>query len=149
MAYGICCMFMLGYTLLSYSPLNLLTMTTEQLRKQIHVLEYNLNDKGIKIEYVRYTDTDELGTKKTLFLNSEETARQLSIIGSIDSWSDEIVFSINMDGYDMNWVTFLLNFELSQYEALTLAIRHEMEIELKKDSNLLEMDKTIEALKNI
>jgi hypothetical protein len=123
-------------------------MTTEQLRKQIHVLEYNLTDKGIEIKYVRYTDADELGTKKTLWLNSEETARQLSIIGSIDSWEAED-FRLYYNGYPYHWEVFYQEFNLSQWEALTLAIRHEMGIELEKDSNLLEMDKAIDTLKNI
>jgi hypothetical protein len=125
-------------------------MTTEQLRKQIHVLEYNLNDKGIKIEYVRYTDGDELGTKKMLLLNSKETARQLSIIGSIDSWEAQPfrIFSSDWGDDPQDWITFSNTFTFCQWEALTLAIRHEMGKEIEKDSNLLEMDRTIEALKN-
>jgi hypothetical protein len=123
-------------------------MTTEQLRKQIHVLEYNLNDKGIKIEYVRYTDVDELGTKKTLWLTPEGSARQLSAIGSIDSYKED-AFHLFWKGNHYSWEMFVPEFTLSQWEALTLTIRHEMGKEIEKDSNLLEMDKTIEALKNI
>jgi hypothetical protein len=127
-------------------------MTTEQLIKQIHVLEYNLNDKGIKIEYVRYTDADELGTKKTLWLNAEESARQLSAIGSIDSWEAQpfIIYTETInDSAPLDWIMFSSFFVFSQYEALTLAIRHEMEKEIEKDSNLIEMNKTIEALKHL
>ncbi|SRR6266540_935543 len=123
-------------------------MTTEQLRKQIHVLDYCINEEGIEIKYIRYADGDELGTKKTVWLNPEETARQLSIIGSIDSWESDI-FLLNYENKQFPWLPFVNTFELSQWEALTLAIRHEMAIEVEKDDNLLEMDKAIEALRNI
>jgi hypothetical protein len=129
-------------------------MTTEQLRKQIHVLDYNLTNKGIEIEYVRYTDAYELGTKKTLWLNPEATCRQLSAIGAISSWgSRPFRVFLSECGADalspQDWITFSNTFTFCQWEALTLAIRHEMEIELEKDSNLLKMDKAIDTLKNI
>ncbi len=127
-------------------------MTNDKLRKQIHVVEYNLTKEGIEIKYIRFTDGDELGTKKTIWLNPEETARQLSIICSIDSWESQ-PFQIYIDNvndtFPVDWITFSAKFILSQWEALTLAIRHEMSIEIEKDSNLLEMDKAIEALRNI
>lgn len=117
-------------------------MTTEQLRKEIKVVSYGIFDTGI---YIGYTCK---GGTKHIALDPEESARQLSAIGSIDSYRTDIVFSINMDGLDFNWTTFLINFKLSQWEALTLAIRYEAEKELENDANLLEMDKAIEALKN-
>lgn len=123
-------------------------MTTEQLRKEITVSSYRLHDEGIYIGYSRKNDT------KHLTLNPEECAFQLSAIGSIESWSNgELGLQLQWEdvlnrSVTWSWNVFCLSFKLSQWEALTLAIRHEAEKELEKDSNLLEMDKAIEALKN-
>lgn len=122
-------------------------MTTEQLRKQIHVLEYDLSEEGIKISYVRYTDALELGTKYVLLIKPKKAARRLSDIGSIDSYKED-AFHLFWKGNHYSWEMFVHEFTLSQWEALTLVIRYEYEKELKNDVNLLEMDKTIEALRN-
>lgn len=124
------------------------TMTTEQLRKEITVYSYGIYDKGIYIGYTRKGDT------KHLTLDPEECARQLSAIGSIESWTkDENGLQLRWEEFidrtvTWGWNVFHLTFKLSQWEALTLAIRYESEKELQNDANLLEMDKIIEALKN-
>lgn len=123
-------------------------MTTEQLRKEITVYSYGIYDKGIYIGYTRKGDT------KHLTLDPEECARQLSAIGSIESWSNgELGLQLRWEevinrSVTWGWNVFYLSFKLSQWEALTLAIRHEYEKELEKDANLLELDTAIEALKN-
>lgn len=117
-------------------------MTTEQLRKEISVSDYLLYDRGIIITYFRN------GTEH-LYLNPEQTAIHLQAIGSIHSWVSDPFYIYTEEDKKINWIAFYKNFVLSQWEALTLVIRHEMGKELEKDTKLLEMDKAIEALKNI
>lgn len=123
-------------------------MTTEQLRKEITVRNWYISADGIYIEYWRHTTISELQ------LNPEESAYQLSAIGSIESWTkDENGLQLRWEEFidrtvTWGWNVFHLTFKLSQWEALTLAIRYESEKELQNDANLLEMDKIIEALKN-
>lgn len=122
-------------------------MTTEQLRKEITVNYYHITNAGIYVVYF-YALKNEI---RYLHLNPEECARQLSAIGSIDSWESQPfrIFSSEWGDDPQDWITFAKTFKLSQWEALTLAIRHEYEKELEKDANLLEIDTAIEALKNI
>jgi hypothetical protein len=125
-------------------------MTTEQIRKLIHITEYDLTEKGIKIEYVRWSDRDdELGTKKTLWYTPTETAKLLSIIGSIDLWErDPFRLRYSVYGVSINdtWFGFCESFTFSQYEALTLAIRHEMELEADKDIQQSDLGKSINKI---
>jgi len=118
-------------------------MTTEQLRKEISVYNFGLSKIGI---YVGYAQN---GVTKTLTFTPEETAIQLQAIGSIHSWVAEPFYIYIEEDKKVNWTAFYKNFVFSQWEALTLVIRHELGKELEKDTNLLEMDKAIEALKNI
>jgi hypothetical protein len=126
-------------------------MTTEQLRKEITVSHWNINIEGISIRYYKNSESDPIWLK----LTPEESARELEAIGSIDSFElhgAKSIFGslmINHGNTSQNWNSFIKEFKLCQWEALTLAIRHEMNLETEKDVNLLEMDKAIEALKNI
>jgi len=120
-------------------------MTTEQLRKEIIVCHWALHAKGISIRYYKYSESDPIW----LELIPEEAAIQLQAIGSIHSWVAEPFYIYTEEDKKVNWTAFYNNFIFSQWEALTLVIRHEMEKELEKDATLLEMDKAIEALKNI
>lgn len=117
-------------------------MTIEQLRKQISVTHWEIDQRGMRIDYM-YNDT-----RVCLLVPPKECAIKLSTIGSIDSWEAE-VFLLNYENQQLHWLAFVNTFKLSQWEALTLVIRHEYEKELEKDTNLLEMDSTIKALKNL
>lgn len=129
-------------------------MTTEQLRKEIEVANWHINYAGISITYYRTYSNKTNPIPIDIKLNPEECARQLSAIGSIDSWTKDgnglqlrWEEEINRPA-TWEWKVFCLAFKLSQWEALTLAIRYEAEKELENDANLLGMDKAIEALKN-
>jgi hypothetical protein len=129
-------------------PNKSIVMTTEQLRKEITVSHWNINIEGISIRYYKNSESDPIWLK----LTPEESARELCAIGSIDEVSEGGIFNnlmLREGTVSRNWNGFIKEFKLCQWEALTLAIRHEMNLETEKDVNLLEMDKAIEALKNI
>lgn len=126
-------------------------MTTEQLRKRITVTRFRLSDTGI---YITYTNTHAaISThEKTLNLNKFQSVTELERIGSITKseanphvrvWWDSIK-GAPLEAY---WEQFVHHFILSQYEALTIVIRHEYEKSLESDMDLLEIDKALEALK--
>lgn len=121
-------------------------MTTDQLRKEIIVSHWTLHSAGITIGYYINTKHD----PQWLKLNPEECARQLSAISSIDSWeSHGSMFSgllLNIGTQSMNWNAFVNEFKLSQWEALTLAIRHEYELSIEQDSNMMNITNAVNKL---
>ena len=124
-------------------------MTIEQIRKEIKVLQYVISPHGIEIIY--YLFHVDFPEKKHLVLTPEDSARQLSAIGSIDSWEHQ-PFRIWSDDWGedpQDWETFSKNFKLSQYEALTLAIRHEYELSIEKDSNIMDLTNSINKLNQL
>lgn len=122
-------------------------MTTEQLRKEIEVANWHINYDGISITY--YQHLDNIQQKVTdIKLNPEECARQLSAIGSIDSWESQPfrIFSPESGDDPQDWITFAKTFKLSQWEALTLAIRHEYELSIEQDSNMMNITNAVNKL---
>ena len=101
-------------------------MTTEQLRKEIEVANWHINYAGISITYYRTYENKTNQIAIDIKLDPEECARQLSAIGSIDSWEAD-PFWIWCECTPYRWDVFVHHFKLSQWEALTLAIRHESE----------------------
>jgi len=115
-------------------------MTTDKLRRLIHVSVFYYTNEGIEIKYI---------------LNSESFCLKLNIISSfeyltatnlLDDYNGANLTG-NIDGEWISWDKLICN-NLSQWDALNIAIRYEEEKQILNDSNLLEMDKAIEALKN-
>jgi hypothetical protein len=118
-------------------------MTTEQLRKEITVTHWSINNSGISIKYFKKTDTQ--NDYYELEINPEECAHQLSAIGSIDSWEAD-TFLLNYENSQLHWAAFVHTFKLSQWEALTLVIRHELEKETEKEINQGDIGKAIDSI---
>jgi hypothetical protein len=110
-------------------------MTTEQLRKEIEVINWEISEKGIYIGYRR----NEI-TGYYLLLNPEETACELCAIGSID---DDLNLILSCDTF---WVDFVKEFKLCQWEALTLVIRHEANREVDKEVDQSDIGKAVNNL---
>lgn len=113
------------------------------------VTTWSLTKDGLTISYVR---EDHNPKALHLILTSDETLKELSIVGSLE---DFILQGNNKDWPSkafMNdqWYAFPQFAELykmCQWEALAIAIRHEEEKELANDMNMLELDAAINALK--
>jgi len=124
-------------------------MTTEALRKVIKVTDWSLTKDGLTISYER---EDHNPKSLHLILTSDETLKELSIVGSLE---DFILEGNNKDWpskafMDDQWHTFphfAASYKMCQWEALAIAIRHEEENELANDMNMLEFDAAINALK--
>lgn len=121
-------------------------MTTEALRKIIMVRNWIIVPDGISISYER---TDEYPYKLLhLILSSEETAHALLSMACIDGYLLENgTLIIEYEGVNYTWGNFSIIYRTCQWEALTIAIRHEAEKELKNDMNMLELDSALEALR--
>lgn len=110
-------------------------MTTEQIRKNIHVSGYAIHDNGLKVYYTWYKDRNEEGEARTLILVKKEAIVELIAIGEIDSFA-------GWDEFRDKWI-------FSQWDALRLVERHEYRKSLETDTNMLELDKALEAFKNM
>jgi hypothetical protein len=125
-------------------------MTTEQIRKNITVTDFRILNNGIYIDYWN-KPLNVANFQKTLNLTPIQAITELEKIGSIKRF-DANPMRIWWDSpkgaaCDARWEQFCTTFILSQYEAITLVVRHEYEQSLKSDMNLLELDKTLEALR--
>ena len=110
-------------------------MTTEQLRKEIEVTNRHLTPKGIHIVYLKWNAETLFMDYVDLNLSEEESISELRSIGEIDEETD-----------NYGWIKE--NYILSQWDALSLVIRHEYAKSLEVDTNMLEMDAAITAIKN-
>ncbi len=121
-------------------------MTIEALRKVIMVTTWSLTKDGLTISYVR---EDHNPKSLHLILAPAEATRELTVIGTIDSaeyyGEDKVIINYN-DGSCV-WDGFIGIYKLCQWEALSIAIRHEAEKELANDVNILELDSALDALK--
>lgn len=125
-------------------------MTTEQIRKNITVTGFRINDIGICIDYWS-KPLHTANFQRNLQLTPVQSLTELEKIGSINRFTANPIRvwwdSPKGTPLEATWELFLTTFYLSQYEALTLIVRHEYEQSLKNDMHLLEMDKALEALK--
>lgn len=124
-------------------------MTTEQIRKTLTVHRYVISEIGIYITYA-IKETDRLTSEHVLSLTPVLSLSALVSIGSINRFEANPIKiwweTPKGTPLESAWGQFYTNFTLSQYEALTLAVRHEYEKSLANDMNLLEIDKALEAL---
>ena len=120
-------------------------MTTEQLRKEIEVGNWHINYAGLSITYYRSYENKTNPIPIDITLNPEECAKQLSDIGSIDSWEAD-PFWIWSDSTPYRWEVFIHHYKLSQWEALTIAIRHELEKETEKEIRNGDIGKALDSI---
>lgn len=117
-------------------------MTTENLRKTMHVTSWSLTENGLTLSYTRQDFSP-----KTLHLvmTPEQTLRELNVIGDLDNISDDCTRG-SIDGVWYVYSDLVKVYQMCQWEALTIAIKHEAENDLMKDIKLLEMDEAIRAI---
>lgn len=120
-------------------------MTTEQLRKEIEVANWHINYAGISITYYRTYENNTKPIPIDIKLTPEECAIQLSAIGSIDSWEAD-TFLLNYENSKLHWAAFVNAFKLSQWEAFTLALRHEQEKEIENEIDNGDIGKAIDRI---
>lgn len=121
-------------------------MTTQQLRNQITVTNWSMTAEMMSISYFRSYN----GQSKTmhLLMKTVDYLKELNIIGSIEE-IHEAPLRIFIDN-SLEWCNifqFISKYKINQWDALAIAVRHESAIELENDTNLLEMDSAIAALK--
>ena len=109
-------------------------MTTEEIRKSIHVNGYGLYDHGIKVYYTWYKNRNDKGKERVLILCEKDAIDDLKSMGEIDT-----------DNWD--WVAD--NYIFSQWDALNLVIRYKLAESIEKESGMLAIDKAVENLKKI
>lgn len=118
-------------------------MTTEQLRKVIKVNTWGLTDTGLTVSYERQDSNPRL---LHLILNRAETLKELWLSGTIDEYNSTEE-TATTDSLTCSFDELIISYALCQWEALSIAIRHEAEKELVKDTNMLEIDNMLNALK--
>ena len=111
-------------------------MTTKQIRKNVKVRKWSLKPHGIFISYLKWNDQSLMMEYQSLGLSPEESIKELHAMWQIDDHTD-----------NYEWVKS--NIILSQWYALNLVIGHEYRKSLVSDMNMLDIDKSLEALKNI
>lgn len=99
-------------------------MTTAKLRNSIYVQSFGKYVDGVTIKYFKK------GTPQTLFLPHEQAKQDLSTMASIDDESD----------YDSH--------EISQWDAICLAVRHESLVEAGNDPVLMDMESAVNNIIN-
>ena len=109
-------------------------MTTAEIRRNVHVNGQRITSSGIWISYMIkgglhgknwYTTSLELGHEKAI-----EELTALDEIQEVDNW--ESSKSIKYEDEKYYWSEFAEAYELSQWVALSLVIKHE----LQKDAAL-------------
>jgi hypothetical protein len=122
-------------------------MTTESLRKVITVTAWSLTEIGLTISYTR---TDSMPIIRHLILSFADTLRELSIVGSVDEIEESTTghHAARINGtfiwYSQRY--FHQEYKICQWEALSIAIRHEEGKELANDMSMLEIDSALAAI---
>jgi len=114
-------------------------MTLDKIRRLITVLEYTFHPAGIEIKYRMH------GEIHVLKLNITSSLSHLDLNSVIDSVEGETAI---IDDKQYSWGLLITTHTLSQWDALNIVARYEYGGEIEKDSNLLEIDRALAALKN-
>lgn len=117
-------------------------MTTHTLRNLITVTEWYLDDSGASVFYTR---ADKPGKSFQWHVEPIELIQGLDAIASIDEYTLAPI-TVTTGGATYTFDNFTKNHKLSQWEALNLAVRHEVEFEESKNMELLEIDNIFKSL---
>lgn len=98
-------------------------MTTEEIRKKVEVRNWLLRSDGIIIEYSWKDKTRSFTEGKYLELNPNDAIAELHAIGEINYYGGEL-FEYN--DQLLRWGQFINTWTFSQWDALNLVIRHEL-----------------------
>ncbi len=124
-------------------------MTTEQIRKSVKVCGHSLSGIGIYITYQNCLVNSEAQHYQ---LDPLQSVIALERIGAISKFEVNPirVWWDTAKGTPVNgvWTDFRSTFVLSQFDAISLIVRHEYEKSLEGDMHLLEIDAALEALKH-
>lgn len=119
-------------------------MTTQQIRRNIHITDFHLNVNALSISY-KYFD------KPYSFIALPHVA--LPILKAalvIDNYAHvNHILQAKLEGKVMLWDYFVASYKLNQYDCIEIITRHIFDKELETDANILEMDEALNALKNI
>lgn len=118
-------------------------MTIQTLRNRITVTAWSLTEEGAIISYNR---TDKPDKQIDLICPPIEVVQGLSSIASIDDYH-LAPLTVTEDNCSYTWENFSRKYPLSQYEAIILVVKREMEMEEAKMISWLELDETFNALK--
>jgi len=97
-------------------------MTIEQIRKNIHVAGYGIHDNGLRVVYDWFENREDAAEGRELILLKNDALKELNSIGEINYWGDAL---LEYNGKLMPWNEFADTWTFSQWDALTLVIRHE------------------------
>lgn len=117
-------------------------MTIQTLRNRIVVTKWSLSETGATISYYR---TDNPNKPLHLISPPIEVAQGLDSIASIDGYTLAPLMITN-DNCTYSWENFSRNYKISQFEAIYLVVKREMEMETAKMVDILELDENIKAL---
>lgn len=117
-------------------------MTTHTLRNLITILEWTSNTEGATLLYTR---SDKPHKEFSWHVEPIELMGGLSAMGSIDEYTLS-PHTVVVNGCTYTFDNFMRNYRLSQWEALNLSLRHEMEVEESKSINMLEIDTALKSL---
>lgn len=117
-------------------------MLIQTLRKQITVVNYCTTKDTVRISYFR--SQGNASKSLHLVISPTEYLEELDRLTMIDG-------IINgrpvVDDKEMAFEDFITEYPISQWEALQIAISHELGIEIDEDAEMLELDAAINALK--
>ncbi len=119
-------------------------LTTEALRKVISVQGWELNEYGMNIHYTREDATP----KEAIWtMCPSEALHELSMVGSIEDTNDKMTHGL-IDGIWYSFEEIVLSYKVGQWEALSIAIRHEECKELAKCLEVFEIETMFQAVSN-
>jgi hypothetical protein len=117
-------------------------MTIQTLRNRIVVTAWSLSETGATISYHK---TDNPNKPLHLISPPIEVAQGLDSVASIDGYT-LAPLTITEDNCTYTWENFSRQYKLSQFEAIMLVTKREMEMETAKMMDILELDESIKAL---
>lgn len=120
-------------------------MTTQTLRNQITVTNWNLTSEMMTISYFRSYN----GKSKPMhiILQPNEYLKELDILCSIDEYNERRS-RVVMDEREYELADFLEVYKMSQWDALCIAIRHEETLTIESELDLLYFNSEINDLKD-
>lgn len=118
-------------------------MLIQTLRRTVYVTSWIFNTERAVISYGK------TGQEKLLHFIAAPTdiLRCLSRNAIIDDFN-EATCEVILDDKAYSWVSFATEYRLSQWDALCMAIDHEMDLSINEEANFLEMDEAIKSIQS-